>query len=176
MVNTSITMPMPPFNARLSASDLRTTFGRWLPLSKSILIHSRGRGGGWRRPPPPSSTWSFALHPLLCWWTNDQQQLIYFSEVSLEIYFSEVSLENSRRLSNLDSSHCGMTVTNTNLDSSHCGMIVINHSGMIVIKYFLRICSLAWLLRVPMRFKFLLYCCASYLWLLVIDVLLLQWF
>ena len=162
MVNTSITMPMPPFNAWLSVSDLRTTFGRWLPLSKSILIHSRGRGGGWRRPPPPSSTWSFALHPLLCWWTNDQQQLIYFSEVSLEIYFSEVSLENSRLLSNID--------------SSHCGMIVINHSGMIVIKYFLRICSLAWLLRVPMRFKFLLYCCASSLWLLVIDVLLLQWF
>ena len=112
-----ITMPMPPFNARLSVSDLRTTFGRWLPLSKSI--HSRGRGGGWRRPPPPSSTWSFALHPLLCWWTNDQQQLIYFSEVSLEIYFSEVSLENSRLLSNIDSSHCGMIVIN------HCGMIVI---------------------------------------------------
>ena len=62
MVNTSITMPMPPFdNARLSVSDLRTTFGRWLPLSKSIWIHSRGRGGGWRRPPPPSSIWSFTL-------------------------------------------------------------------------------------------------------------------
>ena len=76
--------------------------GRWLPLSKSISIHSRGRGGGWRGPPPPSSIWSFALHPLLCWWTNDQQQLIYFSEVSLEIYFSEVSSENSRRLSNID--------------------------------------------------------------------------
>ena len=93
--------------------------GRWLPLSKSIIIHSRGRGGGWRGPPPPSSIWSFALHPLLCWWTNDQQQLIYFSEVSLEIYFSEVSLENSRLLSNIDSSHCGMIVIN------HCGMIVI---------------------------------------------------
>ena len=42
--------------------------------------------------------------------------------------------------------------------------------------YFLRICSIAWLLRVPMRFKFLLQCCASSLWLLVIDVLVLQWF
>ena len=141
--------------------------GRWLPLSKSILIHSRGRGGGWRRPPPPSSTWSFALHPLLCWWTNDQQQLIYFSEVSLEIYFSEVSLEKSRLLSNLD--------------SSHCGMIVINHSGMTVIKF------LWWM--VPgfcAQWDSNFFCAAvplllyewhmDSLWLLVIDVLLLQWF
>ena len=104
MVNTSITMPMPPFNAWLSVSDLRTTFGRWLPLSKSILIHSRGRGGGWRRPPPPSSTWSFALHPLLCWWTNDQQQLIYFSgEVSLDISLMKLlwKIPDSCRISTL---------------------------------------------------------------------------
>ena len=37
----------------------------------------------------------------------------------------------------------------SNIDSSHCGsVIVINHSGMIVIKSLFRICSLAWLLCV----------------------------
>ena len=154
---------MPPFNARLSVSGHRTTFGRWLPLSKSLLIHSHGRGGGWRRPPPPSSTWSFALHPLLCWWTNDQQQLIYFSgEVSLDISLMKFlwKIPDSCRISTL--------------------LIVVWLLSIIVV----------WLLSslfspdmqpslasaCAVRFKFYLYCCASSLWLLVIDVLLLQWF
>ena len=75
---------------------------------------------------------------------------------------------------------------------SHCcGMIVINHSGMIVIKSLFRICSLAWLLCVQWDSIFFVLLCLFYtneeflfsqqphtnsLWLLVIDVLLLQWF
>ena len=163
MVNTSITMPMPPFNARLSVSDLRTTFGRWLPLSKSILIHSRGCGGGWRWPPPPSSTWSFALHPLLCWWTNDQQQLIYFSgEVTLDISLMKFlwKIPDSCQISTL--------------------LIVVWLLSIIVVWLLSSLFSpdlqpsLAFCVCSEIQIVSVLL--ASSLWLLVIDVLLLQWF